>query len=59
VYSSCSFDLVMSLSAKSLGDSFCKSSKGGTREDGWAHPRGANSMAVSELSFRRALVGIG
>jgi len=49
----------MSLSAKSLGDSFCKSSKGGTREDGWAHPRGANSMAVSELSFRRALVGIG
>ena len=40
-------------------DRFCKSRKGGTRDDGWAHPRGANSMAVSELSFRRALVGIG
>jgi len=35
------------------------SRKGGTGGGGWVHPKGANSMAVSELACRKALVGTG
>ena len=51
--------LVMYLLAMSLGLRFCASSKGGTGGGGWAHPKGANSMAASGLSYRKALVGTG
>jgi len=47
----------MSLPAMSFGDRFCMSRKGRTGRGGWVHPRGANSMAVSGLSFENALVG--
>ena len=40
----------------SLGD---RKRKGGTGGGGWVHPNGVNSMAVSELRFRNAIVGIG
>jgi len=43
---------MMSLPAISFGDRFCKSRKGGTGGGGWEHPKGANCMAVSSLSFR-------
>ena len=33
------------------------SRKGGTGGGGWVHPKGADSMAVSELRFESALVG--
>ena len=37
----------------SLGLSFC----GGTGGGGWVHLKGANSMAMSGLSCKKALVG--
>jgi len=43
----------------SLGLRFCVSRKGGTGGGGWVHPKGANSMAASELVFRSNLVGTG
>ena len=42
-----------------LGDRFCVSRKGRTGGIGWVHLKGANSMAVSGLSFRNTLVGSG
>ena len=35
------------------------SRKGGRGGGRWVHPKGANSMAVSGLGFREALVGTG
>jgi len=35
------------------------SRKGGTGGDGWVHLKGANSMAMSELTCRKALAGTG
>ena len=35
------------------------SRKGGTGGGGWVHPKGANSMAMSGLICRMALVGTG
>ena len=49
----------MSLLAMSLGLRFCVSRKGGTGGGWWVHPKGANSMAVSGLACRKALVGTG
>ena len=49
----------MSLPAMSLGLRFCVSRKGGTGGGGWVHPEAANSMAVSGLTCRKALVGTG
>jgi len=37
----------MSLPAISLGFRFCTSRKGMSGGGGWAHPKGANSMAIS------------
>jgi len=50
---------MMSLLAMSLGLRSCVSRKGGTRGDGWVHPKGANSMAASGLVLRSNLVGTG
>jgi len=50
---------MMSLPAMSLGLRFCVSRKGWTGGGGWVHPKGANSMVVSGLIFRRDLVGTG
>ena len=50
---------MMSLPAMSLGLRFCVSRKGATGGGGWVHPKGANSMAASELVFRSDLVGTG
>ena len=50
---------MMSLLAMSLGLRFCMSRKNGTEGGGWAHPKGANSMAASGLVFRSDLVGTG
>jgi len=50
---------MMSLPAMFLGFRFCVSRKGRTGGGGWAHPKGANSMAVSGLVFRSDLVGTG
>ena len=50
---------MMSLPAMSLGLRFCVSRKGGTGGSGWAHTKGANSMAASGLVFRSDLVGTG
>jgi len=47
----------MLLPAMTFGDRFCFSRKGGIGGGGWMHPKGVNSMAVSELHFRNALVG--
>jgi len=44
---------------KVFGDRFCNSRKGGTWESGWVHPKVADSMAISGLSFRNTLVGSG
>ena len=41
----------------SLGDRLSASRKGGAGGGGWVHPKGANSMAVSGLSFEQPLVG--
>jgi len=38
---------------------FCLSRNGGIEGGGWVNPKGADSMAVSGLSFRNALVGSG
>ena len=35
------------------------SKMGGTGGSGWVHPKGANSMAMSGLTCRKALVGTG
>ena len=35
------------------------SRKGRTGGGGWVHPKGVNSMVVSELARRKALVGTG
>ena len=43
----------------SLGFRFCMSGNDGTGGGGWVHPKGANSMVVSELTCRKALVGTG
>ena len=40
-----------------FGDRFHISRKGGIGGGGWVHPKGADSMAVSGLCFRNALVG--
>jgi len=53
------FSFIMSLPAMSFGDRFCLSRKGRTGGGGWVHPQGANSMAVSGLGCRKALVGTG
>jgi len=49
----------MSLPAMTFGDRFCFIRKGGIGGGGWVHPKGADSMAVSGLSFGNALVGSG
>ena len=49
----------MSLLVMSLGDKFCVSGKGRSGGGGWVHPKGTNSKAVSELSFRTTSVGSG
>ena len=38
---------------------FCMSTKDGTGGGGWVHPKGVNSMAVSGVACRKALVGSG
>jgi len=45
------------LLAMSLGDRFCVSRKGGTGRGGWEHKKGTDSVDVSGLRFRKALVG--
>jgi len=50
---------MMSYPAKSLGDRFWVSRKGGTGGDEWVHPKGANSMAVYGLGHKKPLVGPG
>jgi len=47
----------MSLPAVTFGDRLCFSRKGGIGGDGWVHPKGADSMAVSWFRFGNALVG--
>ena len=51
--------LVMSLLPMSFRDRFCMSRKSGTGEGWWVHLKGANSVAVSGLSFTNTLVGTG
>jgi len=41
----------------SFGDKFCVSRKGRTGGGGWVHLLGANSMAMSWLGCRKAMVG--
>ena len=53
------FGFMMSHPAMSLGDRLCASRKGGARGGGWVHPKGANSMAASGLSFEQPLIGAG
>ena len=53
------FQLMMSHLAMCLGDRLCASRKGGAGGGGWVHPKGANSMAMSGLSFEQPLVGAG
>jgi len=50
---------VISLPAMSFGDRFCFSGKGEIGGGGWVHLKGADSMAISGLSFRNNLVGSG
>ena len=38
-----------------IDNRFCVSRKGGTGGGGWVHLKGANSMAVPELSCRKVL----
>jgi len=47
----------MSLPTVTFGDRFCFSRKSGIRGDGWVHPKGADSMAVSGLRFENTFVG--
>jgi len=49
----------MSLPAMSFGDRFCCSREGRIGGGWWVHPKGANSMAMSELVSRGDLVGTG
>ena len=49
----------MLLPAMTFGDRFCFSRKGGIRGGAWAHPKGADSMAVFGFRFRNALAGSG
>ena len=51
--------LFLSLLAMSLGIRFCASRKGETGWGGWAHLKGANSMAASRLGCRKTLVCTG
>jgi len=53
------FSFMMSYLAMSLGDRFHMSRKGGTGGGGWVHPKGANSMTMSELACEKPLVGAG
>ena len=53
------FSFMMSHPAMSLGDRLCASRKGWAGGGGWVHPKGANSMAESGLSFEQPLVGAG
>ena len=53
------FTFMMSHPAMSLRDRLCASREGGAGGGGWVHPKGANSMAVSGLSFEQPLVGAG
>ena len=48
---------MMSLPAMSFGDRYCVSRKGRTGGGGWVHPKGANSVGMSVLNFRKTLVG--
>ena len=43
----------------SLGDKFYVNRKGGTGGGRWVYLKGANSMAVSGLGFRKAPVSTG
>ena len=47
----------MSLPAMTFGNRFCFSRKGGIGGGGWVHLKGADSMAISGLCFKNALVG--
>ena len=47
------------LPAMSLGLRFCVSRNGETGGGGWVHPKGANGVAVSGLTCRKALVDTG
>ena len=49
----------MSLPAMSLGLRFCVSRKDRTGGGGLVHPKGANSIVMSGLTCRKALVGTG
>ena len=53
------FSFMKSHPAMSLGDRLRASRKGGAGGGEWVHPKGANSMAVSGLSFEQPLVGAG
>jgi len=46
------FSFMMSYPARTLGDRFCVSRKGGTGGGGWMHLKGANSMAMSGLALK-------
>ena len=48
----------MSLPVMSLGDRFCMSKKGRTGEGERVHPKGKNSMAMSWLGCRMAVVDV-
>ena len=48
---------MMSLPAESFGDRFCMNRISRAEGSGWVHPKGANCMAASGLSCRKALVG--
>ena len=52
------FSFMMSHPAMSLGLRFCMSRKGETWGGGWVYPKGANNMAMSGLSSRKAISGI-
>jgi len=43
----------------SMGLRFCVSRKGGTVRGWWVHQKGANSMAMSGLACRKALIDTG
>ena len=53
------FQLVRSLGTTFFGDRFYASRKGRTGGGEWVHTKGTNSMAASELSCRKPLVGTG
>ena len=48
----------MSLPAMSLGDGFCVRRKDDMGEEGgWVHPNGENSMAISDWSWVKEMLG--